>query len=552
MKRGIEYIGQEPALKQDEPELPFLIPPTVAQHPPPPDSQVQIPQPQQHPESTDQSASDSAAASSSASSAASGSSAAAVPSASDAQAPAQKKFKLEGFSRVLHVRSLPSDATEEELTSLVRTFGPVSNCMLLKAKRQAFIEMVQDDAAANAIACYALYPPNIRGQVIYFQYSSYTELKIPEPSDTAAKPEANKILLITVSNLIYPVTIEDLYSIFSRFGSVLRIVLFSKKAGFQGLIEMSTVTSASNAKNTLDGNNIYNGCCTLTIQYSNLQELVVKMNNERSRDFTVAAPSIPPPPAPAMAAKPFFPVSEGIVDFSAQRSVGLPATFFDPRPAAYNATAATGIPMGLPQQFGMFESTSDKSVLIVSNLVPESITCQKLFILFGVYGDVIRVKILYNKKHTALVQLSDHQQAEQAMLNLNGVTLYGKAMNVNFSKYTSIVLPKPTEPDDLTKDFTNSPLHRYKIKGSKNLTHICPPGNTLHLSNLAPTVTEEQLSELFNTCGTVTKVKFFQKDRKMALVQMGSVNEAIKALVELHGNPLSGSCLRVSFTKSTI
>jgi hypothetical protein len=34
-----------------------------------------------------------------------------------------------------------------------------------------------------------------------------------------------------------------------------------------------------------------------------------------------------------------------------------------------------------------------------------------LFILFGVYGDVIRVKILYNRKDTALVQ---YQTAEQA------------------------------------------------------------------------------------------------------------------------------------------
>ena len=37
-------------------------------------------------------------------------------------------------------------------------------------------------------------------------------------------------------------------------------------------------------------------------------------------------------------------------------------------------------------------------VLLVSNLDPDRITCYDLFILFGVYGDVTRVKILYNKK----------------------------------------------------------------------------------------------------------------------------------------------------------
>jgi hypothetical protein len=37
--------------------------------------------------------------------------------------------------------------------------------------------------------------------------------------------------------------------------------------------------------------------------------------------------------------------------------------------------------------------------------------CDHLFTLFGVYGDVQRVKILFNKKDTALVQMSEPQQA---------------------------------------------------------------------------------------------------------------------------------------------
>lgn len=37
---------------------------------------------------------------------------------------------------------------------------------------------------------------------------------------------------------------------------------------------------------TLDGQNIYNGCCSLRIDYSNLSNLNVKYNNEKSFDFT--------------------------------------------------------------------------------------------------------------------------------------------------------------------------------------------------------------------------------------------------------------------------
>ena len=42
---------------------------------------------------------------------------------------------------------------------------------------------------------------------------------------------------------------------------------------------------------TLDGQNIYNACCTLRIEYSKLSNLNVKYNNDKSRDYT--NPSLP-------------------------------------------------------------------------------------------------------------------------------------------------------------------------------------------------------------------------------------------------------------------
>lgn len=42
---------------------------------------------------------------------------------------------------------------------------------------------------------------------------------------------------------------------------------------------------------SLDGQNIYNNCCTLRIDFSKLGSLNVKYNNEKSRDYT--NPSLP-------------------------------------------------------------------------------------------------------------------------------------------------------------------------------------------------------------------------------------------------------------------
>jgi hypothetical protein len=49
---------------------------------------------------------------------------------------------------------------------------------------------------------------------------------------------------------------------------------------------MKDSNSSQSAKTGLHGHNIYNSCCTLHIDYSKLNTLNVKYNNEKSRDYT--------------------------------------------------------------------------------------------------------------------------------------------------------------------------------------------------------------------------------------------------------------------------
>ena len=42
---------------------------------------------------------------------------------------------------------------------------------------------------------------------------------------------------------------------------------------------------------------------------------------------------------------------------------------------------------------------------------------------------------------------------------------------------------------------------------------------------------EDALTNIFSQYGTIKRFKFFEKDRKMALIEMGSVEEAIAALI---------------------
>ncbi|KAK1152380.1 polypyrimidine tract-binding protein 1-like isoform X3 [Acipenser oxyrinchus oxyrinchus] len=509
-----------------------------------------------------------------------------------------KKFKGDHRSpgvpsRVIHVRKLPNDVNEAEVISLGLPFGKVTNLLMLKGKNQAFLEMNTEEAAQTMVSYYSSVTPVLRNHPIFIQYSNHKELKTDNSPnqaraqaalqavnavqtgnvamqgtvDTAGLGSQSPVLRIIVENLFYPVTLDVLHQIFSKFGTVLKIITFTKNNQFQALLQYADPLAAQHAKLSLDGQNIYNACCTLRIDFSKLTSLNVKYNNDKSRDYTrpdlPTGDSHPSIDHQSMAAAFGAP---GLISASPYGAAGFPSAFAIQQAAGMSmqgvpgALASLGIPgaaaaAAAAGRMGFPGLASGHSVLLVSNLNPERVAPQCLFILFGVYGDVIRVKILFNKKENALVQMADSNQAQLAMSHMNGQKLHGKAIRVTLSKHQTVQLPREGQEDQgLTKDFSNSPLHRFKKPGSKNFQNIFPPSATLHLSNIPPSVVEDDLRVLFMSCGAVVKAfKFFQKDRKMALIQMGSVEEAIQSLIEFHNHDLGENHhLRVSFSKSTI
>ncbi|XP_069915584.1 polypyrimidine tract-binding protein 1 isoform X2 [Oryctolagus cuniculus] len=542
-------------------------------------------------------------------------------SASAANGNDSKKFKGDSRSagvpsRVIHVRKLPGDVTEGEVISLGLPFGKVTNLLMLKGKNQAFIEMNTEEAANTMVNYYTSVTPVLRGQPIYIQFSNHKELKTdsspnqavrapagggaggraggaglgltrPPPQRAQAALQAvnsvqsgnlalaasaaavdagmamagqSPVLRIIVENLFYPVTLDVLHQIFSKFGTVLKIITFTKNNQFQALLQYAEPVSAQHAKLSLDGQNIYNACCTLRIDFSKLTSLNVKYNNDKSRDYTR-------PDLPSGDSQPSLDQTMAAAFASPYAGAGFPPTFAIPPAAGLSVPNVHGAlaPLAIPSAAAAAAAAgriaipglagAGNSVLLVSNLNPERVTPQSLFILFGVYGDVQRVKILFNKKENALVQMADGSQAQLAMSHLNGHKLHGKPIRITLSKHQNVQLPREGQEDQgLTKDYGNSPLHRFKKPGSKNFQNIFPPSATLHLSNIPPSVSEDDLKILFSSNGGVVKgFKFFQKDRKMALIQMGSVEEAVQALIDLHNHDLGESHhLRVSFSKSTI
>ncbi|CAN7066545.1 unnamed protein product [Brassica rapa subsp. trilocularis] len=67
--------------------------------------------------------------------------------------------------------------------------------------------------------------------------------------------------------------------------------MFDKNGGMQALIQFPDVQTAVMAKGALEGHCIYDGgFCKLHITYSRHTDLSIKVNNDRSRDYTLPNP----------------------------------------------------------------------------------------------------------------------------------------------------------------------------------------------------------------------------------------------------------------------
>ncbi|KAJ8762762.1 hypothetical protein K2173_017577 [Erythroxylum novogranatense] len=373
--------------------------------------------------------------------------------------------------------------------------------------------------------CYNTQPENdslVLGRNVYVQFSSHQELTTMDQNTQARGDEPNRILLVTVHHMLYPITVDVLHQVFSPYGFVEKIVTFQKSAGFQALIQYQLRQCAVSARTSLQGRNIYDGCCQLDIQFSNLDELQVNYNNDRSRDFT--NPNLPSE-------------QKGRSSQPGYGDVGGTYTLQMANAAAIAAAFGGGLPPGI-------SGTNDRCTVLVSNLNPDQTDGDKLFNLFSLYGNIIRIKLLRNKPDHALVQMGDGFQAELAVHFLKGAMLFGKRMEVNFSKHPNI-----TQGAD-THEYANSNLNRFNRNAAKNYRYCCSPTKMIHLSTLPQDITEEEIVNHLEEHGTIVNTKLFEMNgKKQALVQFETEEQATEALVCKHATSLAGSIIWISFSQ---
>lgn len=448
-------------------------------------------------------------------------------------------------SKVLHVRNVEPNISQPELHAFVSQFGQVVSICFLSKFSQALIEMDSVQAATSVIMYTKQTPVFVGGKEAHFAFSKSQSINNSTRAGASGGVDTppggvHNILLCTILNpSIFDITVDVIYAIMSPYGQVNRIVVFNKNNTPQVLVEFENAMLAAQAKQALEGKDIYAGACTLKIEFSKSTKLNVHTNTTKQRDYS--NPALPTQAAPAPAAPGGYPPAAYSMD-------------------DYYRMYGAAIPPVVEQQ-------PTRSVLIVYGFDPNYMTQDRIFNLFCLYGNVSKIKQLNGNKGT-LVQMSENSGADYAIQNLNGLTIFNQQLSIQYSKHPYIADSRhettadgvPASP--ASRDFSSSPLNRF-TRNPNAYKHIYKPSQTLYFGNAPKDFNEESFHQLFTRLGAPlpSQTKFFNlppneavrdNEKKIGLMEFPTIQSAAEALILTNNEKIEGHTLKLAFSANSI
>ena len=408
----------------------------------------------------------------------------------------------------------------------------------------------------------------------------------------------NHILLYTVLNPTFPISCDVLHTISNPFGKVLRIVIF-RKNGIQAMLEFDSLESAHRAKDSLHGCDIYSGCCTLKIEYAKPNKLNVYKNDSESFDYTnptlgtsfLEQTMLPlGNQRPVLLKDPLLQQQENIsmaltlrphqlfgqhghIAVSLPSMTSLPSlTSLPPAPINLSSLLAQKLPspgtlvtqpqqalvpsqpapapLSLsPQQVVTTAGPSQPqgSVTMVYGLNCSQMSCTRIFNLFCLYGNVVRVKFLKTKEGCAMVQMGDSLAVERAVTNLNNISFFDSKMQLGFSKQAFLAdVQQPYELPDTSPsfmDFMGNKNNRFINPEMASKNRIQPPSKILHFFNTPPGLDAADIENIFTKHGAPRPkcIKMFPSKTERSssgLIEFENLSHALESLVVANHVPV--------------
>ncbi|XP_032811644.1 heterogeneous nuclear ribonucleoprotein L-like isoform X3 [Petromyzon marinus] len=426
-------------------------------------------------------------------------------------------------SPVVHIRGLASSADESQVMEALQEFGTVRHVVMMPHRRQALVEFERLEDARACVAGTAGDPVYVGGQPAYCNFSTSQRIsrKGGTPADDVAR--TNHILLLTVNNALYPITTEVIHTICSPYGVVQRIVIF-KKNGVQALVEFDSIPSAQQAKSSLNGADIYSGCCTLKIEYAKPARLNVYRNDSETWDYTLEGPCVPngqQKKQPALLGDhpstmrgygnqqgTYCPQNYSFNNYTSG-SPGSPYNhtaearlgFGNARPTTPMSGPGTCAPHNNPCPMG---GSAANRVMMVYNMNPSVMNCSRLFNLVCLYGNVEKIKFLKSKPGVGMIQMADAASVDRAVANLNTAQLFGQKLSLSVSKQQEIVAGQAFELEDGSdsfRDFVGSRHNRFSTHEQASKNRILPPSAILHFYSAPPEFSEQAFIQICEETG---------------------------------------------------
>ena len=386
----------------------------------------------------------------------------------------------------------------------------------------------------------------------YILCSEILKSKVQNNFDQVKRP--NKILLFTVINPTYPITCDILYKICSPIASVLRIVIIRKSCVIQAMIEFESINDANAVKETLHECDIYPGCCTLKVDFSpNSNGLHVCKNDDETWDYTKDIG------ASNETSKSFIGVSPRrvLLDFPNHKKDNLSQNQtnnqhlkFDSKLYSFLLSSST-LALTEPRNINFKEKSKPGSVCIVYGLNMNKMNTSRVFNLFCLYGNVMRIKFLKTKEGCALVQMSDFLAVERLVSLLHEVSLFGSNLHIDCSKQhelSDVTIPYQLPDSSLSfQDFSKSNLNRFSTTQLASKNRIQRPTNALHFYNTPPNIEKSDIVKIFENGGDrlkpVSANIFPAKSDKSSsgMILFESLEQALEALVLFNHQPVLSS-----------
>ncbi|XP_043867192.1 heterogeneous nuclear ribonucleoprotein L isoform X9 [Drosophila mojavensis] len=381
----------------------------------------------------------------------------------------------------------------------------------------------------------------------------------------------NHILLFTIINPFYPITVDVLHKICNPHGQVLRIVIF-KKNGVQAMVEFDSLDAATRARENLNGADIYAGCCTLKIDFAKPEKLnVYKNETDTSWDYTLSTvkeigngrspllqeplygtrpqPYKPPLLGPGTAFPPFGAPEYHPTQPDNWKGAAIHPTGLMKEPTG--VVAGRNAPVAFAQQ-----GQAQGAVMMVYGMDHDTSNTDKLFNLVCLYGNVARIKFLKTKEGTAMVQMGDSVAVERCVQHLNNIPVgTGGKIQIAFSKqnFLSEVINPFLLPDHTPsfKEYTGSKNNRFLSPAQASKNRIQPPSKILHFFNTPPGLTEDQLIGIFNIKEVpATSVRLFplKTERSSSgLIEFPNISQAVLAIMKCNHLPIEGKGTKFPF-----